>query len=252
MPVLRRDALLGGALTLGWIGIGCPCQAQGRSPLGCYVPREEAPRYFSRAPMTQSFARGTEVLEPRSGDRDLDRALAQALATIGGAFGVLPGFSYFSGSEDDNAFATPEPRLQRTDGTVLFGLGMLRELLALPEQRDAAIVAVCAHEFGHIIAFKTGLQRRLVPDQSHVFRGEQFADFMAGFFSGLRRRANPAYPAVVFATTLRSLGGTARGTHGTQEERGRAVAEGFKAAVQDRLDAVDGIGRAESYAMARG
>jgi hypothetical protein len=251
--VVRRDVLLGGTVTVRWLRMGCPCHAQTTSghALGCYIPSEDAPTYFGRTHSAQAFARGDETLEPRSGDRYLDEALAQALATIGGAFDVLPGFSYYSGPDDDNAYATPEPRLQRTDGTVLFGVRLLKELLALTESRDAAIVSVCAHEFGHVVAYKTGLQRKLVPDASKTYRGEQFADFMAGFFSGLRRRALADYPAVVFATTLRGLAGNTRGTHGTQAERGEAVAEGFKAAYQDHLDAASGIERGSKFALAR-
>lgn len=193
------------------------------------------------------------ILESRSGDRYLDFALAQTLAKLSHTFGVLPGFSYYHEIDegDYNALATKEALLDRTDGTVLFGLGMLGHLLRLSEKPDAAIVAVCAHEFGHLAAMRRGEMRRLAPDPTNPFRAEQHADFMSGFFAGLRSLEYPDYPAMIFATTFRSLGGAIRGTHGTRDERGLAVAAGFTAAKEQRLSVVDGLDQAYRYAMSQ-
>lgn len=250
----RREVVLGGLLTLAWGGIpSCSCHANVNltRASGCYVPREEAPDFFRLTNTAQVFAFGTEDIEPRSGNRQLDRALAQTLARLSRTFDVLPGFAYYRDSDGENALATPETLLQRTDGTVLFGLGMLRRLLARPEHPDASIVAVCAHEFGHIVGYKTGLIKQLAPDENDPFRAEQHADYLAGFFSGLRKLDRPNFPAVVFATTQQSFGGSNRGTHGTGEERAEAVVEGFKAAYERRLSASEGIQQGFQFAMAR-
>jgi len=163
-------------------------------------------------------------------------------------FEVLPGFAYYRDTDGMNARATPAVMLDRTDGTVMFGLGLLEHLLARPSHGDAAVVAVCAHEFGHIIAYKLGLQQRLISNGS-PFRGEQFADFIAGYFAGLRKLERPDFPAVAFATTQRSFGGSVRGTHGTGVERAAAVEAGFAAAYRDRMDSSSGINVGYQYAM---
>lgn len=250
----RREVVLGGLLTLSFGLAGtCPCHANvnGLRGSGCYVPPEEAPEYFRLTNTAQTFAFGTEDIEPRSGNRQLDRALAQTLARLSRTFDVLPGFAYYRDTDGKNALATPEPLLERTDGTVLFGLGMLGMLLDRPEHPDASVVAVCAHEFGHIVGYKTGLINQLDPDRNNPFRAEQHADYLAGYFAGVRKIERPEFPAVIFATTQRSFGGQTRGSHGTGEERAEAVVEGFKAAYERRASRSDAIQQGFQFAMAR-
>ncbi len=252
--MIRREVILGGAVTLVHAGWACRCHAfspaDGRTK-GCHVPDEEAPHYFSLASTAQSFSFGTEPIEPRSGNSELDRALAQTLARLARTFDVLPGFAYYREESGPNALATPRPLLQRTDGTVLFGLGMLQRLLARAQHADASIVAVCAHEFGHIVGYKKGLISRLAPNPNQPFRAEQHADYLAGFFSGMRKRERPDFPAVIFAMTQRDFGGPVRGSHGTGDERAAAVVEGFKAAFERGLPATEGIEEGFRYAMSR-
>jgi hypothetical protein len=204
--------------------------------------------YFNRSSEVQTFASGNEQMEPRSGDRNLDRALAQSLATISREFGVLPGFTYYDDGGRPNAKATPEKLLDRTDGTVLFGLGFLRDILRTQQRPDASIIAVCSHEFGHIVSYKNGMIRQLCPNRAQPFRGEQFADYMAGYFAGRRKLEHPDFPAVAFATTQRGFGG---GDHGTGEQRGRAVQQGFVDAYQRRMVASNAIQAGFQYSMAQ-
>ncbi|RXT57166.1 hypothetical protein B6S44_01615 [Bosea sp. Tri-44] len=190
------------------------------------------------------------MIEARSGNPELDRALAQTLGRLSQLFDVLPAFAYYQDGSQPNALATPEPRLQRADGTVLFGLNMLQQLLTRPEHPDASVVAVCAHEFGHIVSYKTGLIDRLMQD-NNPFRAEQFADYMAGYYAGFKKLERNDFPAVAFATTQRSFGGVTRGTHGTSEERGSAVIEGFKSIYERKLSAPDAIDAAFQFSMSR-
>ncbi len=229
----------------------CDANVSGRRSTGCYVASDDAQSFFDLTNHAGKFQFGTEQIEPRSGNPQLDYALAQTLARLAKTFNVLPGFAYYRDSNSPNALATPRPLLQRTDGTVLFGLSMLKLLLQRQVHPDAAVVAVCAHEFGHIVGYKTGLIRKLVPDIRQPYRAEQHADYLAGYFSGLRRRENPNYPAVVFAQTQESFGGSTRGTHGTRAERAEAVVEGFKGAFEQGLDVSAGIEQGFRFAMRR-
>lgn len=231
--IVRREAVLGVTLTILACAARCSHAAVARpQDPGCCIPAGRAQPFLARAAGAQVFSTGNEKLVRGSGSSQLDYALAQTLSMLSKRFGVLPAFSYYEEAEGEgaNARATERRLLDRTDGTVLLGLSMLSQLLQSTSHRDAAIVAVCAHEFGHVVAIKRGLQGKLVADPGSPFRGEQFADYMSGFFAGLRQLEEPEFPAVAFAATMRDLGGDVRGTHGTRMERGRAVVEGFKAA----------------------
>ena len=241
----RRD-VLGGLLTvLG--GTCCSHHSQAATGTGCWVPAGQAQPYFNRVQgATSLFETGGEHLEPRSGNKDLDRALAQALGKMSNLFGVLPGFCYYQDGDQGNALATPDRLLDRSDGTVMFGLSFLRDLLSRPNHPDAAIVAVCAHEYGHIVSYKYGQIEQL--RTGGTFRVEQFADYFAGFYAGNRKLERPDFPAVVFATTQRSFGG---GDHGTGAQRGEAVQAGFLAAYQQRLTPAQARDAGLAFCMAR-
>lgn len=247
----RRQVVFGGLLTIGWMTCGSPCRAQSQTPTGCFVPDDQRQYFIDRISTVNSFSSGNEQIEPRSGNSNLDRALAQSLGMLSRTFDVLPGFAYYRDDDQPNARAFTEPLLQRTDGTVLFGLGLLRTLLQRPQDPDAAVVAVCAHEYGHIVSYKNGMISRLDPSRTSPFRAEQFADYIAGFFAGARKRQRPNFPAVAFATTQRSFGGSTRGSHGTGEERGEAVQRGFLDAYQRQLSPAQGVQAGFDWTMAR-
>lgn len=242
----ERREVLGGLLTvLG--GTCCSHQAMAQTS-GCWVPQGQAQPYFNRVQgRTTMFNSGREQLEPRSGNRQLDRALAQALGKMSNLFGVLPGFCYYDDGDSANALATSEQLLDRSDGTVMFGLSFLRELLSKPQHGDASVVAVCAHEYGHIVSYKYRQYDEL-KRTGGTFRVEQFADYFAGYYAGNRKLERPDFPAVVFATTQQSFGG---GSHGTGQQRGEAVQAGFLAAYQQRLTPVQARAAGLAFCMGR-
>lgn len=248
----RRRVLLGGLLTL----LGAAFSTSDRAAAaddsrftGCWIPRKKVSGYFARSSGAMLFGDGTGSLQQRSNIPGLDYALAQSLGMIARAFDVHPAFAFYpDGRGQENARATPERLLENADGTVLFGLDLLQELLARPDHGDASVVAVCAHEFGHIVSYKNGDIEQLAPDPNQPFRAEQYADFMSGYFAGRRKLERPDFPAVVFATTCRSFGG---GNHGTGEQRGEAVQEGFLTAYRDHSDIKAGAAAALRFAMSR-
>lgn len=241
----RRDVFFGGALiTLPW-----PAQAQGVSH-GCGITDSQVTSIAGAAPPAFSFNIDSGPISNGSGDKDLDRALAHTLGRLSDDFGILPGFAFFSGVESRNAFASKSRRLRRADGTILFGTNLLRELLAIPDIRETGVAAVCAHEFGHILQYKLGLDRRLVGSDGRVKRLELHADFMAGYFAGTRKRENHSYPAVVFANTQDKFGDSQfsdTNHHGTPAERGAAVVQGYHAAHSNNLGFTDAVSAGVRY-----
>ncbi len=246
--LLERRVLIAGTAVIMFGGV-CGCgKAHARDAeddSGCWLPKGAGDDILKRASPPRVFSQGSEPMESRSGNPILDRALARGLATISKTFDVLPGFAYYREAGRGNAKAMSDVLLDRTDGTVLFGLKMLEDLLGR-SYPDARILAVCAHEFGHILSYKNGMINELA--KTGVYRAEQFADYMAGYFSGTRRLINPKYPSVIFASTQSAFGG---GDHGSGYKRGEAVQAGFLAAYQQKLGAVDAANAGFDFSMSR-
>ena len=142
--IYRREVVFGGLLS---IFHGACCSQSARAQQlggggGCWLVGSRATAALQKATQVNRFASGSERMEPRSGNSALDRALARSLANISRTFNVLPGFSFYDDSGSPNAQATSEVLLGNTDGTVLFGLSLLQEVLARPTKPDASIVAI--------------------------------------------------------------------------------------------------------------
>jgi hypothetical protein len=250
----RRDALRIGFLAAG----SCLCGSVGRvaaQPLhrarrGCVVTTAEAHPLMSRAGQTRFYETGNEPMISNSGDKDFDFALAQTLAKISNLFGVLPDFGYYADDErHPNAFAVKTEKTNR-DGTVLFGEHLLKNLLQSKESPDAAVAAVCAHEFGHILQFQHHLDDKVTAGQPTIKRAELQADYFAGYFAGVRKRERPTFPAAVFALTQFNFGDddVERETHhGTKDERGAAISRGFEASFRDNLSLSAAIDASVAY-----
>lgn len=227
----RRHTVLGGLLTIVFGYSYTPrCHAGhgGSHYRGCYLAGSEA-RQLVDAGAVHTFSAGTEPIRT-SGNKDFDTALAHTLAKLATTFKILPGFAYYNDTSGMNAFATPSQLLDRTDGTVMFGLGLLERLMSSNDHPELSVAAVCAHEFGHIYQYKHGLIDIVNEGTSTVRRSELQADYFAGYFSGLRKREKPDYAAAVFAHTQHNFGDNMVDHpehHGTPKERADAIVAGF-------------------------
>ncbi len=156
------------------------------------------------------------------------------------------GFYDDSGSCHGNAGATPLVLLPhvanmptlRYDGTI--GLGtMLLDNLGKFEHQTAAIAAVGAHEFGHILQFKYVNReiQEIVDSEDSVVRAELFADFVCGYYAGIRKLRQEEWPAVIQGLNQFHGGDHKfnRGHHGTPCERVGSVLDGFRVGSQGEL-----------------
>lgn len=242
--ITRRDIALGGLLSIGWLAVpsGCRAHAAPTQCAGCMLKDDEADVLFARR--VQPFGPGASPTIVGSGDRELDYALAQTLSRLTDTWNVLPGFAWFDDQAAPNAFATQRRLLARGDGSVLFGRRLLERCLRAREHPDVVVSAVCAHEFGHIAQYKYGLSKRLQAGQSTVKRVELHADFLAGYFAGVRKMERPGFPAAVYAATQYGFGDYRSDNarhHGRPEERAAAIVKGFETAFRDRRSPAEAL-----------
>jgi len=245
--ITRREVVLGGALTILWGGGACPGHAQSRTRQeyrGCLLTDSELSSYYNTKEEIRMYATGREPIIERSGNPQFDYALAHTLARLTGMFNVLPGFAYYDDHDGHNAFASPAVRMNKADGTVLFGNGLLRKTMAGADHPDVAVTAICAHEYAHILQFKRGLVAPLRAGQSTVKRVELHADYLAGYYAGRRKLEKPDYPAAVFAHTQHGFGDNAvnhPSHHGTPKERADAIIMGFNVGNKDKRQLEEAI-----------
>ncbi|HEX2885618.1 metalloprotease [Vineibacter terrae] len=252
--IARREVILGGSLTLLWAAMHpCAGTAQARSRAayrGCILTEAELSSYYDTKAEMRMYMTGREPIIHKSGNAAFDYALAQTLARLTATLQVLPGFAYYDDHDGLNAFASDAVRMQKADGTVLFGSRLLRRLMAGDDHPDVAVTAVCAHEYGHILQFKRGLIPRLQAGQTTVKRAELHADFLAGYYAGRRKLEKRDYPAAVFAATQHSFGDNQvshPSHHGTPDERAAAIVAGFKAGYEQGRPLEDAITTGIAY-----
>jgi hypothetical protein len=243
----RRETVLGGLLTILWGATDCAhaqVDPKTMTPIPCMLDPDEAEPILAVSTQQQAFVTGKEKIIASSGNREFDYALAQTLSRLTDTFGVLPGFAFFDDERGANAHATNARRLARTDGAVLFGKRLFMRVMNAPEHPDVVLTAICAHEFAHILQYKSGIHKRLQTGQPTVKRVELHADFLSGYFAGVRRLQRPAYPAAVFATTQHGLGDNRVNHpdhHGTPDERAAAVVRGYEVAYREKRRLPDAL-----------
>src|SRR5262245_20009182 len=245
---LRREVVLGGLLTILTASSEVCCQPLFPAPRlrGCMIPDDLAERFFASSSHQQTFEKGDEPMPGGSGDPEFDFALAQTLVKIGAVLDVLPGFAFYDDGESPAAKAVRKSPVAKAHGAVLFGLRLLRRTRVELEHPEVAVTAVCAHEFGHILQYRYDIHKTLIEGQAQptVKRVELHADFVAGYFAGIRKLEKPDFPAAIFPVKLRSMGDNDFNDpqhHGTPDERAAAAVQGFKVAYQERRKLLDAL-----------
>jgi hypothetical protein len=211
------------AQPVGGIGV-CPlCQRMG-APFGVNT----------NATKSETFK-----IARSSGDAETDHFLGVALGHLSSAFEVSPGFAFFDDSASPNALAVPDTLLGNGPGTVLMGMHLFGQLMARVRDGGITVIAVCAHEFGHIHQMQYGYHSRLAALDSTKRPIELHADFLAGYYLALRKEQHRELDLSAVGGVLHGLGDTnfdAREHHGTPQERVGALAAGFKFGMEGRHD----------------
>lgn len=183
-----------------------------------------------------STAGGERALLGTTGIPALDQYFVPELTRLMQYFGVVVGV-FTDGQR--NAFATTERLTNhvRPDGTVVLGRALIQELY---EKFDAprggyqgnSVVGVLAHEFAHIVFFKSG------QPMPRGKRPELHADYMAGWYMGIRSLQAPGrIDLVEIHRQMFDIGDTnftSPDHHGTPRERANSFMVGVNLSYASR------------------
>jgi hypothetical protein len=229
MSILNRRRFLKSAAALAAVPALRTLPAAARAPYtcGCCL-RGASALTLRRAGIIATSPQSVRIVTS-SGEATTDQFLGRALLGLAKTFKVSPGFAFYEDGRSPNAFATPSSLLPNGTGTVLMG----EHLFVAQMARDDAgmtVIAICAHEFGHIHQIQSGYQDDLLSLDKTVRPIELHADFLAGFFLALRKREHPELGLRAVGETFYGMGDTdfnAPQHHGTAQERIAAITAGF-------------------------
>jgi hypothetical protein len=181
----------------------------------------------------QTDALDSDFIIRSTGERGLDAALGQALVRLRQFFDVSPGVGLYD-DYPPNALAYAETFVPGTKGTVVLGQELMRRQMATYQDGGISVIAIVAHEFGHVLQNDVQILDQLTLPQGQKKLVELHADFMAGLYiSSLSKE--PKVPLYDIGRTFEKLGDTDftnRDHHGTPKERTAAIQFGFEVGIK--------------------
>ena len=163
-----------------------------------------------------------------SGDLRFDHLLGIMLVDLSKHFAVRPSFNLFDDGNSPNAFAQ-QGNNPNDHGIVLLGENMLNH--AMRQENDLFIMGICAHEFGHIVQYRSGYYEQLARGNRTKKLTELHADFLSGYYIGIRNSNYSSRELYSLGQTWETLGDSAYTSHehhGTPDERLAAIEAGFR------------------------
>jgi hypothetical protein len=188
-----------------------------------------------------------------TGDSEMDVALDRALKRLADTFEVMPGFGFYDDGDHENAWALEREIFPGRSMTVLFGRNFFRRVMRL-DPSGISIIQVCAHEFGHIMMYASGMRDVVLENQPTHKRIELHADFMSGYYLGIRKTDHPEASFWRAGQGIWDIGDfayTSRTHHGTPEERVAAAEAGFRLSFVEHKKARDAFDRGIAYVSTR-
>jgi len=159
-----------------------------------------------------------------TGNPALDRYIQAERRSLDRLFGVQPEVLIYNDSGKPNALATLQTRRPGYDGTILFGITLLRNELFQSTFGGTAVAGIMAHEYAHVLQLRRGAGK------VRVMFLELHADCMAGWY--LKRSRNGRISIQPFARSIFEKGDYAywsREHHGTPKQRITAIVAGYSA-----------------------
>lgn len=168
-----------------------------------------------------------------TGNKNLDQSLISELRKQAKLFQLVPAFYLFT-NKVKNAFATTRkfPDNPKSDGSILYGITLMNSQLEMGYWGGAVVAGVMAHEYGHIYQYHSGAFKKLRKLHKTVKFVELHADFMSGYYMGIKYVASGKKVNVrTVASATYDIGDYAYNNpahHGTPVERTVMLKEGFE------------------------
>lgn len=165
-----------------------------------------------------------------TGDKHLDQLLDAALARLAETFDVWPRVGFYDDSDAPNAMAMRYAVSGAHEFAVVFGRSYFRQLMDY-DPSGITLLQTAAHEFAHVWVYKDGLFDKIRGGQPTVKRIELHADFLSGYYLGLRKLEHPGESFLAAGRRREDSGDTQVKNihhHGTPDERADAADTGFK------------------------
>jgi hypothetical protein len=161
-------------------------------------------------------------------DKDVATSVLGEFANICNIFKIRSKLLFFGGDKSRNAFAKTAGTEPGLHGTVYLGKDLVREEVEAYSWFNVDLWGIMAHECGHVVQFSGGQSFSIKGGE--LLRRELEADFLAGYYLGTKWRETP-FDARAFRDSISQKGDVTGGTdqtHGTREQRVRAVEGGIR------------------------
>jgi len=171
-----------------------------------------------------------EILDS-SGDAATDHFLGVALRRLALTFDVRPGFGFYDDRRAPNAFATARSVFPDSNGTILMGQFLFSHFIRESNDDGMTIIAICAHEFGHIYQLAKDYYDPLKALDVTDRPIELHADFLAGYFLAQRKKNHSDLELRQIGEAFYKMGDTDFNSpkhHGTSDERIAAIEAGYQ------------------------
>lgn len=222
---------------------------------GCFVDSNNADLLLGANLVTgrkSHLPTEVETMMRSTGNPELDRSFDRALQRLAETFDVWPRVGFYDDGEHPNAMAMRYSIGGAVEFAVVFGRAYFKKLMGY-DPSGITLLQTAAHEFAHIWVYRDGLFDKIRAGAPTVKRVELHADFMAGFYLGLRKRDNPDASFWAAGIGRWQSGDTEFRNmhhHGTPEERLAAAEKGFLLGFQDNLPAKDAFAAATAHVAA--
>ncbi|WP_394009466.1 hypothetical protein [Xanthobacter versatilis] len=218
-------------------GVCCVCGLPGRT--SAQTPRIYVPPSThgivvcgNEPGSSATFSPDQRLIRSDSGIPELDRNIALERRTLDYIFGFVnatgtrnwgrPSFDFYD--DRGRRIGARAVRKDNDEATIYLGLSMIQdEVRANTMHWQVVIIGTLAHEWAHAYQYKSQLDERL-------FRWETHADFLAGWYIGIKQATGTQIDASVFSQALfergSRLGRFSEDAYGLPQQRVNAMEAG--------------------------
>lgn len=219
---------------------------------GCFVDSNNAGLMLGANLVTGRSAEmppEVETMARSTGNAGLDQAFDRALQRLAETFDVWPKVGFYDDDDAPNAMAMRYYVGSTVEFAVVFGRTYFKKLMTY-DPSGITLLQTAAHEFAHVWVYRDGMFDTIRGGEPTVRRVELHADYLAGYYLGVRKRDNPDakfYSAGIRRWQSGDLQFLNTHHHGTPEQRLAAAEAGFLLGFRDGKTAREAFAAATDH-----